>query len=133
MTEADRDHPEQPESPAESEELLTLNEAVEFLRTSKPTMYRWLERGDVKGLKVGKQWRFRKRDLLAYMERTPTPVTAPAAALDAEIEHFTAELQRAKATLPEASGDAATESERKIDLLARQIITLAIKLGSSDI
>src|SRR5437773_10294514 len=106
MTEECGEHPEQAQSPAESEELLTLNEAVEFLGTSKPTMYRWLERGDVKGLKVGKQWRFRKRDLLAYMERTPTAVTAPAVALDAEIEHFTAELQRANATVPGAGEDA---------------------------
>jgi excisionase family DNA binding protein len=67
MTEERNEYPEQTEPSAESEELLTLNEAVEFLGTSRPTMYRWLERGDLKGLKVGKQWRFRKRDLLAYL------------------------------------------------------------------
>src|SRR5437773_12166023 len=101
MTEECGEHPEQAQSPAESEELLTLNEAVEFLGTSRPTMYRWLERGDVKGLKVGKQWRFRKHDLLSYMERSPAAVSAPAAELDAEIKHFTAELVRVNATPPE--------------------------------
>src|SRR5207302_10946205 len=101
MMEEREDHPEQAQSPAESEELLTLNEAVEFLGTSRPTMYRWLERGDVKGLKVGKQWRFRKRDLRAYLERTPAVVAAPAAEMDAEIEHFAAELQRLNVSLPE--------------------------------
>src|SRR5437764_4264943 len=84
---------------SEDGELLTLAEAVEFLGTSRPTMYRWLERGDLKGLKVGKQWRFRKSDLVAYLERSPIAVAAaPAAELDAEIEYFTGELRRAKAT-----------------------------------
>src|ERR1041385_8737742 len=98
------DQPEE-SAPAERgdarEELLTLAEAVEFLGTSRPTMYRWLERGDVKGLKVGKQWRFRKTDLVAYLERGPVAAAAaPAEELEQETAFFAAELERTGATLP---------------------------------
>jgi type IV pilus assembly protein PilB len=117
----------------ESEDLLTLTEAVEFLGTSKPTMYRWLERGEVKGLKVGKQWRFRKSDLVAYMERGPVALAAaPAEELEAEIGFFGGELERA-GVAPVTLEDEAAVGEERIDLLARQMITLAVKAGSTDI
>jgi excisionase family DNA binding protein len=118
----------------ESEDLLTLAEAVEFLGTSKPTMYRWLERGEVKGLKVGKQWRFRKADLVAYMERGPVAIAAaPAAELEAETAFFAQELQRVGGPTPLPLDEEPGVGEEGIDLLARQILTLAIKEGSTDI
>ncbi len=49
--------------------MLSLDEAAQFLNISKPTLYRLLGQGAVKGLKAGKQWRFRRADLRAYMER----------------------------------------------------------------
>ena len=40
----------------------------------------------LKGLKVGRQWRFRKADLVAYMERSPVAVAAaPSDVLDGEL------------------------------------------------
>ena len=62
----------------QSEELLSLDEAVKFLGTSRPTLYRLLGQDEIKGLKVGRQWRFRKADLVAYMERGPVAVNARA-------------------------------------------------------
>lgn len=44
-------------------EILTLNEASEYLRIKGRTMYSLASRGVVPGIKVGGQWRF-KRDML---------------------------------------------------------------------
>lgn len=62
---------EEPEAKAESDsgsDLLDLDQAVAFLSTTRPTFYRWLRTGRVKGLKVGRQWRFRKEDLERYLK-----------------------------------------------------------------
>jgi excisionase family DNA binding protein len=52
--------------------ILDVEEALEFLKTSKPTFYRWLKAGMIQGFKAGKQWRFYKKDLVAFMESTGT-------------------------------------------------------------
>lgn len=119
---------------AEGEDLLGLDEAVQFLSTSRPTLYRLLGQGDLKGLKVGRQWRFRKADLVAYLERRPAAVaSAPAEALEAELGHFEEELRRIGAVMPEEDSELAGPGQRRTDRLARQIITLAVAAGASDI
>src|SRR5947199_10588649 len=64
---------------SDEDELLSLDEAVQFLTTSRPTFYRLLGQGDLKGFKVGRQWRFRRSELVAYLARPP-PAGAPAPA-----------------------------------------------------
>src|SRR5947209_3345773 len=119
---------------AEGEELLGLDEAVQFLSTSRPTLYRLLGQGDLKGLKVGRQWRFRKSDLVAYLERRPAGMaSAPAEALDTELGYFEEELRRASATPPEEDSELGDPGQPGTDRLARQIITLAVATGASDI
>ena len=100
------------------EELLTLDEAIKFLGTSKPTLYRLLRQDEIKGLKVGRQWRFRAADLTAYMERSPVAV---AAAPKGDLEKALAFFDR-EPSPPEAGGDA----ERMTGLLARQILRYAL-------
>ncbi len=110
-----------------SEELLSLDEAVKFLGTSKPTLYRLLGQDEIKGLKVGRQWRFRKSDLIAYMQRSPVAVTAaPKEDLDMELAFFARQLSE-----PEADGMA--DSETKTIRLAYKIMQLAIQSRASDI
>jgi excisionase family DNA binding protein len=119
---------------AEGEELLSLDEAVQFLSTSRPTLYRLLGQGDLKGLKVGRQWRFRKPDLVAYLERRPAGMaSAPTEALDVELGFFEEELRRVGAAIPEEDGELADPGQRRTDRLARQIIALAVATGASDI
>lgn len=124
----------------ETEGLLSIDESAQFLGISKPTLYRLINQGDVKGVKVGRQWRFEKAALRAYMERTPVSVAAPPAdLLDAEIAFFGEALRRAGTPLPDAEVGAGPRSDgvgprgRKIDLLARCIYRLAIGAGASDI
>jgi excisionase family DNA binding protein len=45
--------------------LLTLREAMEFLRVSRSTIYRLMWSGQLRGHKVGSTWRFYEEDLLA--------------------------------------------------------------------
>jgi type IV pilus assembly protein PilB len=115
----------------EGEELLTLEEAVQFLGTSKPTIYRWLAQGEIKGLKVGKQWRFRRPDLVAYLERDPLAVAAaPERAVEEALAFFGGELKRLGAAVP---GTETPGEEAGMDRLIRQIFTLAIASSASDI
>jgi len=110
-----------------SEELLSLDEAVKFLGTSKPTLYRLLGQDEIKGLKVGRQWRFRRADLTAYMERGPVAVAAaPKEDLDMELSFFADQLSEPE---PDQSGD----PEAKTVRLAHKIIQLAIQSKASDI
>lgn len=51
----------------EQDILLTFQEAAELLRVSRATMYRWLNSGQLVGHKVGRTWRFYKRDLHAFV------------------------------------------------------------------
>jgi excisionase family DNA binding protein len=76
-----------------SDELLTGEEARNFLGISRTTLHRMLTQEQVKGMKVGGQWRFRKADLIAYMERRPTPITPGAIAeIEAEIAAIAQDL-----------------------------------------
>lgn len=127
---------EQPDGAAvatvEQEELMTLSETIEFLGISKQTLYRMMERGEVKGVRVGRQWRFRKAELSAYLERGPVAMAmaaAPHDALDAELDYFAERLE----TPRPAIDDAGDPGEQKVILLATQIIALAIDAKASDI
>ncbi|MBV9866649.1 MAG: Flp pilus assembly complex ATPase component TadA [Abitibacteriaceae bacterium] len=109
-------------------QMLTLDEAARFLGTSRPTMHRLLRQDDIKGLKVGRQWRFRKADLIAHMERRPAGITLAAAEdVDAELQFFAEKLQHSAWAKPESG-----EGEKIISLV-NAIIALAIQSGASDI
>jgi len=57
--------------------ILTMEQAIEFLKTSQPTFYRWLREGKLKGMKVGRQWRFYKEDIEAFMRGDSPNVEIP--------------------------------------------------------
>ena len=47
-------------------ELLTAKEASDMLRVPLSTLYRLTKRGQIKGFKIGKQWRYLKDDIFKY-------------------------------------------------------------------
>ena len=52
---------------------LTMAEAIARLSTTRATFNRWLKSGRVRGVKVGRQWRFRASELQRLLEgETPT-------------------------------------------------------------
>ncbi|MBV9852352.1 MAG: type II/IV secretion system protein [Armatimonadetes bacterium] len=116
------------------EGLYTLDEAVQFLGTSKPTLYRLLSQGDLKGLKVGRQWRFRKADLIAYMERGPVAVAAaPPDVLDGELAAIADQLRQVGQEMTEIRDPEMDDGERKTVQLAHSIMKLALAQYASDI
>ena len=60
-----------------TDDMLTIQEAADYLTTSRPTLYRWLREGKVKGMKVGRQWRFRKEELQQFLEGRGAVVDLP--------------------------------------------------------
>lgn len=59
------------------EDMLTINEAADFLTTTRPTLYRWLRQGKVKGIKMGRQWRFKKEDLSKFLQGRSDEIDLP--------------------------------------------------------
>jgi excisionase family DNA binding protein len=51
------------------EELLTLKELSKYLKISKPTLYKMVEKGKIPALKIANQWRFKKDDINTWIEK----------------------------------------------------------------
>ena len=70
------------------ESFLTTEEVLDYLQVNLRTVYRLIKAGKIPAVRVGRQWRFRKRDIDAWLEsqrargaRPPvTPRTATPAA-----------------------------------------------------
>jgi excisionase family DNA binding protein len=69
----------------EEEGFLTTEEVLEYLQVNLRTVYRLIKAGKIPAVRVGRQWRFRKRDIDAWLESqrprqgragTPAPRTA---------------------------------------------------------
>ncbi|MDO4924460.1 MAG: helix-turn-helix domain-containing protein [Turicibacter sp.] len=51
----------------EKREILTLSEVASLLRVSHQTIYNMIKDGRLKGYKVGREWRFIKKDIDTYL------------------------------------------------------------------
>ncbi|MCL0073089.1 helix-turn-helix domain-containing protein [Dehalococcoidia bacterium] len=51
------------------EELFTLEELARYLKISKPTLYKMVEKGKIPALKIANQWRFKKDDINGWLEK----------------------------------------------------------------
>jgi excisionase family DNA binding protein len=69
------------------EGFLTTDEVLEYLQVNLRTVYRLIKAGKIPAVRVGRQWRFRKRDIDAWLESqrprqgraAATPPRTPAA------------------------------------------------------
>lgn len=63
------------------ESFLTTEEVLEYLQVNLRTVYRLIKAGKIPAVRVGRQWRFRKRDIDAWLEsqrpRGVRPAPAP--------------------------------------------------------
>ena len=60
--------------------FLTTEEVLEYLQVNLRTVYRLIKAGKIPAVRVGRQWRFRKRDIDAWLEtQRPRSVRANAA------------------------------------------------------
>jgi excisionase family DNA binding protein len=69
------------------ETFLTTEEVLEYLQVNLRTVYRLIKAGKIPAVRVGRQWRFRKRDIDAWLDSqrarggsrvAPPPTTASA-------------------------------------------------------
>ena len=68
------------------ETFLTTEEVLEYLQVNLRTVYRLIKAGKIPAVRVGRQWRFRKRDIDAWLDsqrmragtRAPAQQPAPA-------------------------------------------------------
>lgn len=64
--------------------FLTTEEVLEYLQVNLRTVYRLIKAGKIPAVRVGRQWRFRKRDIDAWLDsqraRGGRPAAAPEAA-----------------------------------------------------
>lgn len=53
----------------EKEEILTIQEVSVLLKSHPDTIYKLARKGEIPSLRVGKNWRFRKKSLEAWLEQ----------------------------------------------------------------
>ena len=68
------------------EVFLTTEEVLEYLQVNLRTVYRLIKAGKIPAVRVGRQWRFRKRDIDAWLDsqRAHSTHAVPASALAQE-------------------------------------------------
>jgi excisionase family DNA binding protein len=65
-------------------EFLTTEEVLGYLHVNLRTVYRLIKAGKIPGVRAGRQWRFRKRDIDNWLEsQRSQPIAAPAASAPA--------------------------------------------------
>jgi excisionase family DNA binding protein len=60
------------------EVFLTTEEVLEYLQVNLRTVYRLIKAGKIPAVRVGRQWRFRKRDIDAWLDSQRTHTHQPA-------------------------------------------------------
>ena len=65
------------------EGFLTTEDVLEYLHVNLRTVYRLIKAGRIPAIRVGRQWRFRKRDIDAWLESQRPRAVRPAAATPA--------------------------------------------------
>jgi excisionase family DNA binding protein len=107
-------------------DLLDANGAMDLLKTSRPTFYRWLRTGKIKGLKVGRQWRFERAEIERFLkgEEPRIELRVDIGPLVEELRKRADALEAPALTLPE---DTALQSA------IAQVIRLAVSMRASDV
>ena len=111
-------------------ELLDMDQAIAILKTTRPTFYRWLRNGRVRGMKVGRQWRFYREDLDRFLAGRGPRIDVPAD-LSPLIQTLKREIKEAGAAKLLDSEPAA--AEEPIDRAVGLMILLGVAKRASDI
>ena len=62
-----------------SHEIMTIEEVAEYLRVSERTVYDWAQKGQLPGGKLGTTWRFKRSDIVGWVNRRIGNSAAPVA------------------------------------------------------
>jgi type IV pilus assembly protein PilB len=106
-------------------ELVGMKEAIAMLGTTQPTFYRWLREGRLKGLKAGRQWRFKRGEIERFLKGEPPP-SAETPGLECLVATLRERLKGVAGKAPPRKGDLMEQAVSLLMLLGRA-------LGASDI
>ena len=76
------------------ENFLTTEEVLDYLQVNLRTVYRLIKVGKIPAVRVGRQWRFRKRDIDAWLESSRTASSSLDAMLPDERQSAAGERPR---------------------------------------
>ena len=51
-----------------ADSLITVQEMAKYLKVEESTIYAWAKEGKLPGIKMGRFWRFKKKDINKWME-----------------------------------------------------------------
>lgn len=108
--------------------FLTTTEVIEYLQVNLRTVYRLLKAGKLPGVRVGRQWRFRKSDVDAWLEsqRSSSPVPGSPVVLPATPEAGTEAVPTARASRRRVL---IADDERAV----REMLARALALADCDV
>jgi len=100
-------------------------QAIEMLKTTRATFYRWLRAGKMRGRKVGRQWRFERAEIDRFLrgEQPRIELRADIGPLLKELAKRCAELGAPSVDLPESP---------PVQQAAKRMVELGVALGASD-
>lgn len=83
-------------------DILNLDETADYLRVSNQTVYNMIKDGRIKAYKVGREWKFLRADIMAYLESASSDRLLSMAAKDGgtdkdDMETILHELEKRKA------------------------------------
>jgi excisionase family DNA binding protein len=115
-----------PETEEAAGELMDMASAIELLKTTRPTFYRWLRSGKIKGMKVGRQWRFYREDIERFLKGEEPRIELPT-----DITPLTRALRERLKDL--GVGDLPEKDEGEVKTTVNYMIMLARKMDATDI
>jgi excisionase family DNA binding protein len=108
------------------EGLLDMNEAIAMLKTTRATFYRLLRSGQLSGMKVGRQWRFDRKEIDRFLRGEK-----PRVELRADMTPLLSALEKRARKAGAKSSSLPAESD--VQRAVRWMIELGLALHASDI
>jgi len=112
----------------QSGDIVDMKEAIKLLNTTRSTFYRWIREGKVKGMKVGRQWRFYREDIDRFM-KGEEPRIELSANIQPLIEYLRERIERPGVETVVSDTSEKSPVVEAVDLMIR----LADTMNASDI
>jgi len=107
-------------------QLLTMEQAIALLKTSRPTFYRWVRQGKIAGTKLGRQWRFHRGDIERFLAGQE-----PRIELRADLSPLIENLRRRVEAL--GAKDVSSPADGDVLRAVSLMIRLGVAMRASDI
>ena len=102
-----------------------MDEAIAMLKTTRPTFYRWVRAGKLKGSKVGRQWRFHRKDIERFLQGEEPQIDLAA--------DITPLLDTLRERLKEQGVAEPESAEGELALAVHCMIQLAARMRATDL